>query len=148
MNIDWRFKSYETLSKTELHDILILRQLVFVVEQNCPYLDADTKDKLSHHLMGYHNNHLVAYLRLVKPGISYEEMSFGRIVISPKFRNKELGIALMNEGILQSKKLYGTTTNRISAQSHLIPFYKKFNFETCGKEYLEDDIPHTEMLRN
>ena len=148
MNIEWRFKSYDDLSKTEFHDIMIIRQEVFIVEQNCPYQDADDKDKLSHHLLGYVKNELVAYLRLVKPGISYKEMSFGRIVITPNFRNKGLGKALMNEGILQSNKLYGTNTNRISAQSHLVPFYEKFGFKSTGKEYLEDGIPHTEMLKD
>lgn len=147
MDIEWRFKSYMGLTKTELHEMMILRQQVFVVEQDCPYQDADEKDKDSHHLMGYHDGALVAYLRLVKPGVSYDEMSFGRIVTSTKYRGMGLGIALMKEGIDQSLKLYGTSNNRISAQSHLLPFYQKFGFESTGKEYLEDDIPHTEMLK-
>lgn len=148
MQIEWRFKSYDDLSKSELHQIMVLRQQVFVVEQNCPYQDADDKDKSSHHLMGYIQSELVAYLRLVKPGISYPEMSFGRIVTAPSERGKGIGVALMKEGIIQSKLLYGTTKNRISAQSHLVPFYERFGFSTHGKEYLEDDIPHTEMLKS
>ena len=147
MNIDWRFKSFAELTKTELHEIMILRQQVFVVEQNCPYQDADEKDKLSYHLMGYFENELVAYLRLVKPGVSYKEMSFGRIVTSSNYRGRGLGTALMNEGIEQSIKLYDASKNRISAQSHLVPFYQKFGFESTGKEYLEDGIPHVEMLK-
>ena len=97
--------------------------------------------------MGYIKGVLVAYLRLVKPGISYEEMSFGRIVTAQSHRGIGLGIALMKEGIKQSITLYGTSKNRISAQSHLLPFYQKFGFESTGKEYLEDDIPHTEMIK-
>lgn len=147
MQIEWRFKSYDDLSKSELHQIMVLRQQVFVVEQNCPYQDADEKDTSSHHLMGYIQLKLVAYLRLVKPGISYPEMSFGRIVIATSERGKGIGVALMKEGIIQSKLLYGTTKNRISAQSHLVPFYERFGFSTHGQEYLEDDIPHTEMLK-
>ena len=147
MQIEWRFKSYDDLSKSELHQIMVLRQQVFVVEQNCPYQDADEKDISSHHLMGYIQLKLVAYLRLVKPGISYPEMSFGRIVTAPSERGKGIGVALMKEGIIQSKLLYGTTKNRISAQSHLVPFYERFGFSTNGQEYLEDDIPHTEMLK-
>ena len=147
MDIEWRFKSFESLTKTELHEMMILRQQVFVVEQDCPYQDADEKDKDSHHLIGYINGVLVAYLRLVKPGISYVEMSFGRIVTAKSHRGTGLGVALMKEGIKQSITLYGTSKNRISAQSHLLPFYQKFGFESTGKEYLEDDIPHTEMIK-
>ncbi|MBF45692.1 MAG: GNAT family N-acetyltransferase [Flavobacteriales bacterium] len=147
MDIEWRFKSFEDLTKSELHEMMILRQQVFIVEQDCPYQDADVKDKYSHHLLGYINGGLVAYLRLVKPGISYEEMSFGRIVIALTHRGSGLGIALMKEGIKQSIILYGTSNNRISAQSHLLPFYQKFGFVSTGKEYLEDDIPHTEMIK-
>jgi len=147
MNIEWKFKSFEDLTKTELHEMMILRQQVFVVEQDCPYQDADEKDKDSHHLMGYIKGVIVAYLRLVKPGISYEEMSFGRIVTAQSHRGTGLGLALMKEGIKQSITLYGTSKNRISAQSHLLPFYQKFGFESTGKEYLEDDIPHTEMIK-
>ena len=147
MDIEWRFKTFEGLTKKELHEMMILRQQVFVVEQDCPYQDADEKDKDSHHLMGYINGVLVAYLRLVKPGISYEEMSFGRIVTAKSHRGIGLGVALMKEGIKQSITLYGTFNNRISAQSYLLPFYQKFGFESTGKEYLEDDIPHTEMIK-
>ena len=147
MDIEWRFKSFESLTKTELHEMMILRQQVFVVEQDCPYQDADEKDKDSHHLIGYINGVLVAYLRLVKPGISYVEMSFGRIVTAKSHRGTGLGVALMKEGIKQSITLYGTSKNRISAQSHLLPFYQKFGFKSTGKEYLEDDIPHTEMIK-
>ena len=92
MDIEWRFKTFEGLTKTELHEMIILRQQVFVVEQDCPYQDADEKDKDSHHLMGYIKGVLVAYLRLVKPGISYEEMSFGRIVIAQSHRGTGLGV--------------------------------------------------------
>ena len=147
MDIEWRFKSFEELTKTELHQMMILRQQVFVVEQDCPYLDADEKDQDSHHLLGYVEESLVAYLRLVQPGISYQEISFGRIVTAQNQRGTGLGIALMQEGIEQSIKLYGTSRNRISAQSHLLLFYQKFGFESTGKEYLEDGIPHTEMIK-
>ena len=147
MDIEWRFKLFEDLTKSELHEMMILRQQVFVVEQDCSYQDADEKDIDSHHLMGYVNCILVAYLRLVKPGISYKEMSFGRIVTTQSYRGRGIGEALLKEGIKQSFILYGTYKNRISAQSHLLPFYQKFGFESTGKEYLEDNIPHTEMIK-
>ena len=146
--VRWKFSSFERLTKKELHQIFILRQRVFIVEQNCPYLDADTKDLDSFHLMGFDKaNNLIAYLRLVKAGISYKEPSFGRIVIAPENRQIGLGVLLMQEGIKRSINLLGSATNRISAQSHLVPFYEKFGFVSTNKEYLEDNIPHTEMIK-
>ena len=148
MQIKWSFKAFSQLNLEELYAIMVLRQEVFIVEQDCPYMDADGKDQKSHHLLGYDNDgDLVAYLRLVAPGVSYKEMSFGRIVTSDKVRGKGVGKLLMEEGIKQSELLYGKVTNRISAQSYLIPFYQSFGFKTVGEEYLEDNIPHTEMLR-
>ncbi|MGC6428434.1 MAG: GNAT family N-acetyltransferase [Flavobacteriales bacterium] len=146
--VRWKFSSFERLTKKELHQIFILRQRVFIVEQNCPYLDADTKDLDSFHLMGFDKaNNLIAYLRLVKAGISYKEPSFGRIVVAPENRQIGLGGLLMQEGIRRSINLLGSATNRISAQSHLVPFYEKFGFVSTNKEYLEDNIPHTEMIK-
>ena len=148
MQIRWIFKSFSELNIYELYAIMVLRQEVFIVEQVCPYLDADGKDQKSHHLLGFDNDgDLVAHLRLVAPGVSYQEMSFGRIVTSDKVRGKGVGKLLMEEGIKQSELLYGKMANRISAQSYLIPFYQYFGFKIEGEEYLEDDIPHTEMLR-
>ena len=148
MQINWDFKPFSKLSTGELYSMMVLRQKVFIVEQDCPYMDADGKDLKSHHLLGYDvDGDLVAHLRLVAPGVSYKEMSFGRIVTSDKVRGKGVGKLLMEEGIKQSELLYGKVANRISAQSYLIPFYKYFGFKTVGEEYLEDDIPHTEMLR-
>ena len=145
---NWKFCWYDDLSKKELHQILVLRQQVFVVEQNCPYQDADTKDFNSHHLMGFdNNNHLIAYLRIVGPGISYEEVSLGRILTDIHHRGTGLGKETVKMGIQFTQSIYGKVAVKISAQSHLVPFYKKLNFESTGKEYLEDDIPHTEMIR-
>ena len=148
MKIKWDFKAFYQLNLDELYAITVLRQEVFIVEQDCPYMDADGKDQKSHHLLGYDTNgDLVAYLRLVPPTVSYKEISFGRIVTSYKVRGKGIGKLLMEEGIQQSDLLYGKVAIRISAQSYLIQFYKYFGFKTVGEEYLEDDIPHTEMLR-
>ena len=148
MKIKWDFKLFSELSINELYAMMALRQEVFIIEQDCPYMDADGKDQKSHHLLGYSlDGNLVAYLRLVQPGISYKEVSFGRIVTSKKVRRKGVGKQLMEEGIRQSELLYGRVANRISAQSYLTPFYKKFGFKCVGNEYLEDNIPHTEMLK-
>lgn len=148
MIINWQFFDFHDLSKFQLHEIMKFRQAIFIVEQDCPYQDADEKDKDSFHLLGFdESQQLVAYLRLVKEGISYDEISFGRIATHLSVRGKGVGKDLMEEGIRQANNLYGKPQIRISAQSYLVPFYKAFNFKSTGKEYLEDDIPHTEMLR-
>ena len=145
--IDWRVKQFEELSLNELYDIMNLRQEVFVVEQECPYIDADFKDQQSIHVNGYYNNKLVAHTRIVAPGISYKEQSIGRVVSSPQYRKKGLGIELMKKSIEVLEEFYKSTTCRISAQKYLIKFYEQFGFEVCSEEYLEDDLPHFEMIR-
>ena len=147
MNINWEFKNFSELTLESLYDIMRLRQEVFVLEQNCPYLDADGKDIDSYHLLGYLNSELVAYLRIVKPGISFDELSFGRILTSKKIRGNGVGKLLMEEGIKQSKIIFGNIPNRISAQKYLKKFYNTFGFKEIGKEYLEDGIPHIEMIK-
>jgi ElaA protein len=149
MIVKWKVCSYDDLSKKELHQIMILRQKVFVVEQDCPYQDADDKDIYSHHVMGFNvKDQLIVYLRIVAPGISYKEVSFGRIVTDIAYRGKALGLEVVNKGIAYTESIYGNTDIRISAQSHLLSFYQKFDFKSTDKEYLEDGIPHTEMIRS
>lgn len=148
MNIRWVLKDFPELTAQELYDMMVLRQEVFVVEQNCPYLDADGKDLKAYHLLGWDaKDKLVAYARIVKPGVSYNEASLGRIVTSPIVRRTGIGKLLMFESIRQVEKLYGKIPLRISAQSYLLPFYSEFGFRPVGEEYLEDDIPHTQMFR-
>ena len=143
----WIFKPFTELTLTELYAIMRLRQEVFIVEQNCPYLDADGKDLKSYHLMGYVNNELVAYSRIVKPGVSYQEVSIGRVVSSTKHRGLAYGRQLMSESIAQIEKQYGPVPIRIGAQQYLQKFYESFGFVKEGEAYLEDGIPHIIMLR-
>lgn len=146
--IEWQLKSFNGLTLQQLYAIMRLRQEVFVVEQNCPFVDADGKDFQSHHLMGFINNHLVAYARLVAPGICYNESSIGRVITSPEYRRKELGKQLMQKAIEETLKLYGNVPIRIGAQLYLKKFYENFNFVKEGDIYLEDGIEHIIMLRN
>ncbi len=147
MKINWQIKHFNELSLQEMYDFMVLRQEVFVVEQDCPYLDCDGKDQFSHHLMGYNEaNKLVAYTRLVKPGVSYQEVSIGRVITSQKVRRMGIGIDLMKKSIEAVYNLYGRQAIRISAQCYLEKFYGSFGFVPTGKEYLEDGIPHLEML--
>ena len=147
MKIIWKCKTFSELSIEDLYDLMVLRQKVFILEQKCPYLDADGKDYSSHHLLGYYDDTLIAYLRLVQPGVSYSEISFGRIVTAKSERGKGVGKLLMREGLLRCRALYGDQPIRISAQKYLKSFYQSFHFHIVGNEYLEDGIPHVEMIR-
>ena len=142
--------SFHQLSLRELHDLMALRQEVFVVEQNCPYLDADGKDLPAHHLLGYNDNgQLLAYSRLLPKGVSYEKHpSFGRVVTAASIRGAGQGRKLMEKTLEWMGRLFGKDAIKISAQCYLIPFYESLGFQTVGKEYLEDDIPHIGMVRN
>lgn len=139
---------FEALSPLELYALLRLRQEVFVIEQNCPYLDADGVDLQCWHLLGRDAaGALHAYLRLVPPGIKYPEPSIGRVISSGAVRGSGAGRALMAEGVAQAGRLFPGQGVRISAQARLRRFYEDFDFVAEGHEYLEDDIPHIEMVR-
>ena len=146
--IKWQCKSFDELSKDELYRLLALRQEVFVVEQYCPYLDVDGKDIDAHHLLVCDkDNNLLAYSRLLPKGASYNNAtSIGRIMISPKFRNKGLGRPLMEHSIKHSQRLFGNIPIRIGAQCYLIGFYEKCGFKIASEMLLEDNIPHIEMI--
>jgi ElaA protein len=147
--MNWTCKYFEELSLIELYEIGRLRQEVFVLEQNCPYVDFDGKDLYCYHLMGFdENNRLVAYSRIVPKGVSYDDyISIGRVITSGLVRKSGLGRILMQESISACEKLFGKSDIKISAQTYLLKFYQSLDFESTGKEYLEDDIPHTEMIR-
>ena len=140
-------KPFDELTAKELYNILQLRNEVFIVEQNCPYQDLDNKDLYAFHLMGKKENKLLAYSRLLAPGISYSESSIGRVVSSPAARKTGIGKQLMKESILQIKNLFQTDIIRIGAQLYLKNFYESFGFSQDGDTYLEDNIPHIIMLR-
>ena len=140
------FRSYNELTKRELFDIYFLRQEVFIVEQNCVYQDIDLKDHYSYHLIAYDKETLVAYLRIVHPGISYDEPSIGRVITKLSYRRKGISKNLMKSAIQKVRDVYNHSNIRISAQEYLIPFYRSLNFTPVGEVYLEDDIPHIEMM--
>jgi ElaA protein len=145
--LQWTLKPFLSLSVDELYSLMQLRQEVFIVEQNCPYLDADGKDKHAHHLMGYKNGKLVAYARLLPPGVSYTECSIGRVLTATNERGKAFGQSLMVKAIEEMQNLYRQSHIRIGAQQYLKAFYESFGFEQEGEPYLEDGIPHIIMLR-
>lgn len=144
--IQWTIKDFNDLTPSELYAILQLRNEVFVVEQNCVFQDADDKDQHCKHLMGWLEGRLVAYTRLVPPGVSYTEPSIGRVITSPSVRRTGAGKELMKRSIDAVKVLYGNIPQRIGAQLYLKEFYASFGFIVAGEIYLEDGIEHIEMV--
>lgn len=148
MEFKYIIKAFNNLSATELYAILRLRSEVFVVEQNCVYLDTDNKDLKCHHLMLFNiDEELVAYARLVPPGISFTEMSIGRVVTSPKVRGTGAGRRLMNIAIENCVLIFGEGSIKIGAQAYLRSFYGSLGFNEVGEVYDEDGIPHIDMIR-
>ncbi|HZW63536.1 MAG TPA: GNAT family N-acetyltransferase [Flavobacteriaceae bacterium] len=140
-------KTFSQLTVQELYDILQLRSEVFVVEQNCVYQDIDGKDQEALHVMGYHNEKLIAYTRVFKPGIYFSEASIGRVVVKQQERKHQYGYQIMKKAIEVIAEYYKTNTVKISAQCYLKSFYNNLGFKETGKEYLEDGIPHIAMLK-
>ncbi len=146
--IVWEIKSFEELTAQELYAILKVRQEVFVVEQTCYYLDADGYDQKALHLFAERKGQIVAYCRIFGQDIKYAEPSIGRVLTHPDFRNLKLGKILIKFALEIIKTRFDTELCRISAQDYLLRFYEEFGFKDTEKKYLEDDIPHTEMVRN
>ena len=143
--IKFVWKNFDELSNDELYAALHLRQEVFVVEQDCPYLDADNSDQNAFHLLCYESNKLVAYLRAFKPGVKYDGSSMGRIVTEINSRGLGLGKEVTKEGVKFLKKEYPNHEIVISAQHRLKHFYIDLGFTPRGEVYLEDDIDHIQM---
>lgn len=138
-------KNFEGLAVSELHQLYTLRAKVFVVEQNCAYQDPDDKDPHSLHVLAMVGEKLVAYARLVPPGISYAEPSIGRVVVDNSYRRTGAGIKLMKFCIEQCGDLFNGQDIVISAQLYLLMFYTNLGFVPDGSAYDEDNIPHIKM---
>ena len=140
------WKKYIDLSNDELYAILHLRQKVFVLEQNCPYIDADYSDQDALHLLAYRGNDLIGYLRAFRPGIKYEGSSLGRIVTEMNSRGIGIGKKITIEGVELLRKEYSRNEIIISAQHRLEHFYIDLGFTSRGDVYLEDNIDHIQMF--
>ncbi len=147
MDVTWTCKPWHEVSRDELYAIAVVRARVFVVEQNCPYLDLDGYDQPGWHLWAGEVPAVTAYLRLLPPGAKYSEPSLGRIVTAPEARKTGLGRALVAEGLRRAEALWGPVPIRIGAQRYLERFYGEFGFVPASAEYDEDGIPHIEMVR-
>jgi ElaA protein len=148
MALEWTIKSFESLSVNELYNILRLRSEIFVVEQNCVYLDLDGKDQKALHLFGTFEGNIVAHARLFKPGISFVHASIGRVTVEAKHREKKWGHELMRQAIAGVLEHFGETEITIGAQLYLKKFYESHGFVQTSEMYLEDDIPHIQMEKS
>lgn len=146
--MNWKIKTFGELSNDEMYEILKLRSDVFVVEQNCIYQDCDGKDRSAYHLFAEENGEILVYLRILEKGVSYDEISIGRVLSNKKYRGKSLGKQMMIRAIEFIEVELNEKVIRISAQEYLLKFYSGFGFVKVSEGYLEDDIPHIEMLYN
>ena len=157
MSITWRCAPFAELTPREIHDLLQARSAAFVVEQNCVFLDIDGLDPQCWHVVGYapsplgvgrgEGRALVATARIVPPGTKFAEPSIGRVVTTSAVRGTGVGRALMQEAIAQAQKLWPRQAIRVAAQEHLEKFYGSLGFVATGSRYVEDGIPHVDMLR-
>lgn len=145
--LNFEVKPFSELTTDELYELLRLRSDVFVVEQDCVFLDLDNKDQIALHVIGRKNNEIVAYTRLFKQGDCYEETSIGRVVVKKDERKYGYGHDLMQFSIDVIKEKYNTTTIKIGAQTYLKKFYESHGFNQVGEEYIEDGISHMYMIR-
>jgi len=145
--ISWRLLPFNKLSTAQLYQLLKLRVDVFVVEQNCPYPELDGKDHLDkvHHLLGVSNGEIVACARLLPAGITYDNVSIGRIATKETARGNGLGHQLLSNALQQCENLWPGQSIDIGAQQHLEVFYQGHGFEPISAMYLEDGIPHIDM---
>lgn len=146
----WQWAAFEELSLEALYAALALRQAVFVVEQECPYQDADGRDAEAHHLLGWRGRgggaELVAYLRAFPPGVIDPQACIGRVITAPAIRGQGWGRPLMREGHRRVAATWGAGAIKLSAQAHLRRYYESLGYAVCGPGYDEDGIPHLPML--
>jgi ElaA protein len=146
-DIVWRFAAFNDLRTGELYELLQLRSEVFVVEQACAFQDLDGLDDRAIHLLGTRAGLLVCYGRCLPPGEKYHEASIGRVIVRASARGGRLGHLLMQQALACTVQLWGEQPVRIGAQAHLARFYERHGFVTTAAPYVEDGIPHIEMLR-
>jgi ElaA protein len=146
--ITWHCKRFETLSNVELYSILKLRSAVFVVEQNCVFLEPDGPiDFVANHFFAKENNEIIAYCRLIPPGAAYEQASIGRVLTHGQARGKNMGKKLVQKALDYCTQLFGKVPIKIGAQYYLKKFYEAFGFMQIGNVYIEDGIEHIYMIR-
>jgi ElaA protein len=146
----WQWSRFSELTTSDLYAVVQLREAVFIVEQNCPYPDADGRDLNAWHLLGWvqgsDTRTLVAYARIFEPGVRYDQGSIGRVVTAREVRGTGVGKALMAEALRRLESLAPGQPIKIAAQRRLEDFYLGFGFRTVSDPYEEDGITHVDML--
>lgn len=144
----FKVKPFSKLTTNELYELLKLRSEVFVVEQDCVYLDIDGNDPKALHVLGIKKNKIIAYTRLFKQNDCYKETSIGRVVVKKSERKFGYGHDLMRFSIKTIQEKFNTSVIKIGAQTYLKNFYENHGFKQIGEEYIEDGIPHIYMIKN
>lgn len=144
--MNWKIKKFNELNIEEIYKILALRNEIFIVEQECAYLDCDDKDLNSYHLFSEENGEIVAYLRILEKGVSYDEISIGRVAVKKSYRGKGISRKMMQKAIEFIENNLSENTIKIQAQAYLLDFYSSLGFKAVSEEYLEDNIPHIDMI--
>jgi ElaA protein len=144
--LNWKIRKFNELTLDEIYEILKSRNEVFIVEQNCAFQDCDDKDQNSYHLLIEDNEFLAGYLRILEKGVSYNEVSIGRVLVVKEYRKKGIARDMILKAIDYIHNSLNEKAIRISAQSYLVDFYKSIGFKEVSEIYYEDNIPHIEML--
>ena len=144
--MNWKIKKFNELNLEEIYKILALRNEIFIVEQECPYLDCGDKDLNSYHLFLRENGEIVSYLRILEKGVSYDEISIGRVAVKKSYRGKGISRKMMLKAIEFIENNLSENTIKIQAQAYLLDFYSSLGFKAVSEEYLEDNIPHIDMI--
>ncbi len=145
--IEWQWCRLHDLTAQQLYAVAAAREAVFVVEQACAYQELDGVDFQADHLVAWENGDVAAYLRVFAPGIKFAGAAIGRVLTARPYRGSGLGRKLMHTALEHIEHVYPGQSVRISAQTYLEPFYRSFGFVPDSAPYLEDGIPHIEMLR-
>jgi ElaA protein len=148
----WRYAAFDELTAQEVYDALQLRIAVFMIEQNCLYSEADGHDMAARHVLAYDGDTLAGYARIFPPnhdfhGKTWEQARIGRVVTHAAYRTRKLGHELMAVSLAEIEARYGKVAVVLSAQAHLEGFYRQHGFMKTGEPYMEDGIPHIDMLR-
>ncbi|BDR80759.1 acetyltransferase [Clostridium tetani] len=144
--MNWHVKKFKELKCEEIYKILQIRNKIFIVEQKCVYQDCDDRDKKSYHVYVEDKGEIVSYLRILPRKVSYNEVSIGRVLVNKNYRGKGIAREMMIKAINFIEKNLGEKEIKIQAQCYLINFYKSLGFKEISNEYLEDNIPHIDML--
>ena len=140
-------KKFDELTTKELYDLLQIRFRVFVLEQKSLYDEVDGRDLNCYHLLGYNNGELVAYLRILPRGLSFNEVSIGRVAVREDSRGYGFGRVIVSKAMDYISNEMKENEVRIEAQSYLKEFYESFGFKQTSEPFLDEGVEHIEMFK-